>query len=339
MLQPDFNRVLSIVNRTGLPDRIPIMEFFADGHFKAAAMKADTYTAETDVKFWQMIGMDYVPLYLYWGIALRRARALKGKDTSILHQEEGIVESFADIERIQWPDASAQDWTMFDEIHRFLPDGMKMVAAGGYIFAEAWMMMGFNSFCYAIHDEPELPREIMRRLGEFRLSTIEQIIDHPDLGAIWIDDDIAFATGTMIPPDFLRENLFPWMKKIADMCKSRNIPMIYHSDGNLTQVIPDLIDLGVSAIQPIEPKAMDAAVLKRQYGDRLSLIGGIEIDTLARGTKEEIEALVVYAASEWAQGGGYAFGSSNTIPAWMDLDRYLFFKDCCLKHGAYRSGG
>ena len=333
--EPDFDRVLKTVKRTGIPDRIPIMEFFASGEFKVKAMKRESIPVDVDIEFWRGIGMDYIPLYLYWGIPLRRARKRKGLNPNLLEQIEGAVETMEDIEKLEWPTWEAQDWTAFDQVGRYLPDGMKMIAAGGYIFAEAWMLMGFNSFCMALYDDPTIPEELMRRLAEFRISTIKQIIDHPDLGAVWFDDDIAFATGTMVSHEFLSENLFPYMKIIADMCKKRGIPFIYHSDGNLAGVIPDLIELGVDAIQPVEPLAMDAVEVKGQYGNRLSLIGNVEINTLARGTNEEIEQLVIDAARRLGPGGGYAFGSSNTIPAWADYDKYLFFRDCCLKHGTY----
>jgi len=339
LCEPDFSRVLKTVMRTGLPDRIPIMEFFASGEFKVETMKADVYTPELDVKFWQLMGLDYVPLYLYWGMALRSAREMRGISSqtqfNAQEQNQGLIRDMNDIEAMGWPTATMQDWAFFDQIGKYLPDGMKMIAAGGYIFAEAWMLMGFDEFCYALYERPEVPEAIMQRLGEFRYQTVLQVIDHPNLGAFWFDDDIAYQTGTMVPPDFLRKNLFPWMRKIADLCKSRGIPFIYHSDGNLKQVIPDLIDLGVNAIQPVEPLAMDAVEIKKEFGGRLSLIGNVELDTLVRGSKPEIEKLVIETIGKLGPGGGYGLGSSNTIPAWASLENYLHFRDCCVKYGQY----
>jgi uroporphyrinogen decarboxylase len=79
-------------------------------------------------------------------------------------------------------------------------------------------------------------------------------------------------------------------------------------------ILDDLLSLGMNGLHPIEPGAMDLALLKQRYGKKLCLCGHINVDTLCRGTPEEIDALVKQAVAIAAPGGGYIAGSSNSIP-------------------------
>jgi uroporphyrinogen decarboxylase len=90
----------------------------------------------------------------------------------------------------------------------------------------------------------------------------------------------------------------------------------------LWEVMDDLIACGVSALHPIEPISMDILQVKRRYGDRLAVVGNVEVDTLARGTSDQVRDQVRRLLREIAPGGGYCLGSSNTVPNYARLDNY-----------------
>ncbi len=96
-------------------------------------------------------------------------------------------------------------------------------------------------------------------------------------GALWYSDDIAYQTGLLVSPRVLRTYHFPWVKKIGDLARARNIPFIYHTDGILWDVMEDLIGCGVGVLHPIEPQAMDIREVKQRYGDRLCLMGNLDL--------------------------------------------------------------
>jgi uroporphyrinogen decarboxylase len=239
------------------------------------------------------------------------------------------------VEAFPWPKTEDYQLDLLYEIDRQLPQGMKVIVSGGFVFAEAWMLMGFSNFAEATLLTPEIPIAIMNRLGKFRYESFLRVMELKNLGALWFDDDIAYGTGTMVSPTFLRENLFPWIGKIGQLCKEKGIPFIYHTDGNVTAVLEDIHQSGVNALHPIQPGAMDAVSLKKDWGDRLALVGGMELDIITRGGQEDIEDLVRRQLTELKPGGGYAPGTSNTVPAWMPVENYLWFRDCCIKYGVY----
>ena len=125
------------------------------------------------------------------------------------------------------------------------------------------------------------------------------------------------------------------MKKIGELAKRHNLPYLYHTDGKLWQVMDDLIACGINALQPMEPKAMEAREVKSRYGDKLCLIGNIEVDRLARGTPEEIDSLVKDRIKNLAKGGGYCAGSSNTVPEYVPLANYIAMLNAAFKYGRY----
>ena len=122
---------------------------------------------------------------------------------------------------------------------------------------------------------------------------------------------------------FAEKYFFPWLKKIGDLAKRYNKPLIYHTDGILYDIMDRIIGCGVDAIHPIEPKAMDLAEVKQRYGDQLCLIGNIDVDLLARGKVDEIRTNVIRNIREAGYNGGYCVGSGNSIPEYVKLENYI----------------
>ncbi|MGQ9799652.1 MAG: uroporphyrinogen decarboxylase family protein [Ignavibacterium sp.] len=116
---------------------------------------------------------------------------------------------------------------------------------------------------------------------------------------------------------------FPWLKKIGEIAKATNKPLIYHSDGILFDVMDKLIDCGITSLYPIEPKAMNIVEVKKRYGDRISLIGNIDVDLLSRGTKDDIRKNVLFSIENVGFNGGCSVGSGNSIPEYVNIDNYI----------------
>jgi uroporphyrinogen decarboxylase len=90
---------------------------------------------------------------------------------------------------------------------------------------------------------------------------------------------------------------------------------------------------GVDALHPIEPKAMDLGEVKSRYGQRFCLIGGVDVDLLARGTRQEVREAVRRCIDAAGKGGGYCVGSGNSIPEYVKLENYLAMLDASFEFG------
>ena len=228
-----------------------------------------------------------------------------------------------------------EDYSVFKDAQKIMPEGMKIIATGGKIFTASWMLMGFNNFCISTIENYDFVKKIFHKVGQIQFEIFRKIIEFDTVGAYAAIDDIAYTEGLMISTEILRENLFPWYKKMGKVCNKKNIPFIYHSDGKLWEIIDDLLDCGFNAIHPIEPKAMSIEEVNHKYKGKLCLLGNIEMDTLIRGSTEEVEKLVLRNLINIAKEGFYACGSSNTITTPMPVKNVRVIIDTVRKFGNY----
>lgn len=338
------------------------MESNIDRDVKKAILGRTPRTLEDEVEFWMATGYDYVPLAIGLRTVMRTATGLVQVGIgptdfsaslkmvksrySVIEDEErergwaeegtGIIAGRAEFESIRWPDPDAMDYSAFEEVQRYLPSGAKVIASIGYIYATASRLMGFQNFCEKLIDEPDLVADVMETVGKIQLRVFENVIRMDVVGATWHPDDIAYGTGLMVSPRFLRRHLWPWYREMGRLSQDVGKPFIFHSDGKLDAVLDDIVEAGFTTLHPLEPKAMDIAQVKRDYGNRLSLIGGIDLNyTLTLGTPEEVDAEVRERIRVAAPGGGYAVGSANSVTEYVPLANFNAMREAALKYGSY----
>ncbi|HID90905.1 TPA: hypothetical protein EYP44_02990, partial [Candidatus Bathyarchaeota archaeon] len=153
---------------------------------------------------------------------------------------------------------------------------------------------------------------------------------------LWAGGDIAYKNGPFFSPELYRKLLQPAHRRMFAPFRRRRLPVIYHCDGNVNLLIPDLIEAGITALQPLEVKAgMDVRELKERYGDRLALMGNIDVRVLSSDNPDEIRGEVATKTSIAGQGGGYVIGSDHSIPPSVSLRSYRLFLKAARKYGTY----
>ncbi len=343
-LAPDFERLRRVLMLEGEPDRVPNAELHVDWQIKQAFLGRPIETVADDVEFWYRAGYDYIYLranyeYRMVGDGLRAEDHIYAGDMQMTRwsgDETSLVGDWQEYEAYPWPDPATIDYSNLEACRRALYPGMKIISGVGGIFTRVWRIMGFDTFCYALADQPNLVAELFRRVGETQLAVFRRIVDMDGIGAMWYGDDLAYYSGTMVSPRILRKYLFPYLEEMGAICRRRDLPFILHSDGNLWQVLPDLLACGLNALHPIEPKAMDARQLKERYGDRLCLLGNVEIgETLTMGTPADVEAEVQQRIRDLGPGGGYAVGSSNTVAHYVKLENFWAMIRATRRYGRY----
>lgn len=341
--QPDFERLRTAL-LCGQPDRVPLAELQVD--IKDAYLGKPVTDAATNVEFWAAAGYDYTIVFPF---ATHAEELFAGWETSCCDRADGSqserrwapegagpITNQEQFEEFDWPDASVADYALIEQTAAALPAGMGLICSVGGLWEFVRDLMGFEVFSLALADDPELVSRMFDRVGELVYSVFLNIMDHECVDAIWFCDDIAYTGGLTISPDVLRRHVFPNYKRMAGICRDRGLPVIYHSDGDLRQMMDDLIDVGINALHPIEPKAMDISELKRELSGVLCLIGNIDLGyTLTRGTPEDVEREVRQKIEQIAPGGGYCLGSSNSIPDYVPLENYRAMIESALKYGRY----
>ena len=125
------------------------------------------------------------------------------------------------------------------------------------------------------------------------------------------------------------------MRELIDVAREAGIPFIYHGCGDVSAVLDDLVCMGIDALHPVEPKAMNIYELKERLDGRVALIGNIDVgEVLTRGTPDAIDADVREHIERLAPGGGYIISSSNSISYYVPIGNYRAFLDAIRRHGA-----
>ena len=247
-----------------------------------------------------------------------------------------MLSSWEKFEKYKWPTADDFDLSKWDTFDRILPKGMKAILLLGKIYTTAWMYMGAETFFNALERTRSSSAAIINKIGEIQYQTFLRVIEHPCVGACLNPDDIAFNTGLLVNPKYLRKYVFPWYKKMGKICREKGIGFIFHSDGDCTEAMEDLIDCGFHGFNPIQPNAMDIVEVKRRWGKKLCLIGNINLDsTLTLGTPEDVRAEVYERIRTIGPGGGYMVSSSNSITDYVPVANMRALLDATYEFGKY----
>jgi len=345
---PDYNRLLTTI-RLEEPDRVPLAELVVDRPVKEGFLGKPVRDVPSDVEFWSKAGYDYIylrPAYEYAGVPPQvaagtpmaaEASALDDREAeSVSIMLPGSIADLADLESFPWPDPVTIDYSNLVEAAACLPDGMGIISGVGGIFTRTWMLLGFDRFCYSLIDNPELVAQTFARIGAIQCAVLRKVVQMDKVFAIWYGDDLAYTESLMVSPQVYRQHLFPWMEELAAIAHGAGMPFIMHSDGRLWEVIPDLIALGLNALHPIEPKAMDITEVKARYGHKLALFGNLDLGyTLTRGTPDEVRVEVRQRIKELAPGGGYAVGSSNSVTRYVPVENFNAMREATFEYGVY----
>ena len=341
--QPDFEQTRTALY-CGQPTRVPLFELKVDLHVMQAFMGRPFESMRDHVDFWAAAGYDYIRVRASYDFFKQTAKTRKGEysaygnhrmDISWADTGKGMITNEEEFEKFPWPTPQDIDYSPVEEAGKYLHDGMKIISSTTGIFESVWMMMGYEAFALATKKQPELIERMFEKAGEIHYNIFKNTIDLDHIGAMWMTDDIAYAGGLMINPQIYRKYLFPWYKKMGDLCKAYNIPYIYHSDGTLWKVLDDLIACGFNALQPIEPKAMDIVEVKQRVQGKLCVIGNVDVDLLARGTPEQIREETKRLLREVAPGGGYCLGSGNSVPNYVPVENYRTMVETVHEFGEY----
>jgi uroporphyrinogen decarboxylase len=344
-IEPNFERLRTALF-AGQPDRVPLLELSIDCSIKEKFLGKPVRNLRDEIDFFARAGYDAIKLSPLMDInpGHREPREdWRTTDNLEFNRERvwapegaGMITSMEELESYRWPRSQEIDYSPFETAAKLLPQGMKIIGQYGDIFTWAWTLMGFETLSLALVDNPQLVAQVMSILGQLITNMFATMADFQEVGALWYSDDLAFKTGLLVSPQVLRAHLFPWMKKISQLCVKRGIPFIYHSDGKLDQVMDDLLDCGINALHPIEPQAMDIRELKRKYGGRICLVGNLDLEyTLTRGSPQEVATETLALIRDVGPAGGYCVSSSNSIPSYVPFANYQAMIETTLQHGWY----
>lgn len=199
--------------------------------------------------------------------------------------------------------------------------------AGHNVFELIFRVCGHEHMLMGMALDPDWFKDMVDAYANLTIGLMEILFAEagkPD--GVWLYEDLGFKQRPFMSPEMYRELIQPGHKKIFDFCHSLDLPVIVHSCGYVEALLPGLIEAGMDCLQVIEVKAgMDLLKIKKDFGDRIALCGGMDARNLVSNDLEKIKQELRSKIPAAKQGGGYILHSDHSIPDQCRYETYKFF--------------
>lgn len=201
-----------------------------------------------------------------------------------------------------------------DELLRQRGDKYVQGAVWFTLFERLWMLRGFENMLMDPYMDEAAFGNLRDRIVEYNLAIIDQWIER-EVDAVYFSDDWGSQRGLLMNPDDWRRFYKPSYKRMFDRVRSGGAHVWMHLCGDITAILPDLIDIGLNVLNPVQPQAMDVRQLSRQFGGKICFNGGVDVQgTLLQGTPEDVKREVHELVALFGKfNGGYIGGTSHSV--------------------------
>ena len=207
------------------------------------------------------------------------------------------------------------------------------------IFEASWYLRGLDTFLMDMLLDEDYTNELMDKVMVYPHKMCLQFIEK-GVDMVWVGDDVSTQLNMMMSPDTWRKYLKPrYAKMFADFKKAnKNIKICYHSCGNLQAVIPELIEIGLDVLNPIQPLAMEPVEFKKKFGKQITMYGTLDVQhVLPFGTVEDVENEVKRLCDGCKTGGGFILSPAHHIQSDTSIENIEAFYRAAKKYGVYNS--
>lgn len=250
---------------------------------------------------------------------------------ALLGERPGPIQNRKDFENYPWDLLAGLYWDLADKQFRVLikslPEGMKAIGGvGNGVFETSEDLVGFEELCYMQVDDPELFSDLYKKIGDLMVEIWTEFLKRYGkyFAVCRFGDDLGFKTGTLLAPETIVTHIIPQYQRVIKIIKDGGWPFLLHCCGNIFDVMEPIIATGIDAKHSNEDVIAPYEKWIDNYGDRIGLFGGIDVDILCQRTPEEVFKYVFDKGLEYrSKANGYALGSGNSIPDYVPVEGYL----------------
>ena len=277
----------------------------------------------------------------YWGIRTKKVNYSTGIYDEIIYNPLSAAETIKDLEEYRWPSV---DWFDFSEMKAALKDKHeKQVVMCGYmaLFFQHNKLRGLKKSLIDPYVNPEFTHYLLDRITEFLLEYHRRMFEVCDglIDLTQVTDDFGTQQGPMISIKVFREFYRPRMQRFIDLAHSFGIKVFHHDDGAIRPFIPDLIEMGIEILNPVQwtCPGMELEGLKRDFGDYLCFHGGVDNQRiLSFGTPEDVRAEVRHCIDALASDQtGYILAPCHNIQAVSPVENIIAMYDEAWRYGRF----
>lgn len=323
-------QIRNLVENTGNDDPAKYFDYeMREVRFSPTGQKVD-YTPYLD-------DMPDGSIITEWGVGERPAHHYHL--TEMVHPM-GDFSTLEEVARYPWPDLMApyRHADLEEKIVAVRDRGLATVSQFTTIFEQAWYLRGMERLLMDFFDFPEFANKLLDDVTEIGCFMAGRFAE-AGVDLVRTGDDIGTQTGMLMSPEMWREWIKPRLARLINSAKLANpdVKVLYDSDGNFEPVVPDLIEIGVDVLAPVQPECNDPGQLKEKYGNQLSFWGSIGVQrTLPFGNPEDVKQEVQERVNTIGKDGGLVIAPSHVIPPEAPWENVLAFFEAVDEYGVYR---
>jgi uroporphyrinogen decarboxylase len=344
--EPDIERFVRVIRGEEIPRRPPLVELFLDREIEREISRsylgrewddagndreAQEAAIRNRIEVYHRMGYDFIRVS--GGISFPGRNRIAADTASLsrgsrswAEEEVGPISSWSDYESYPWPDLGKVELWGYEYAARNLPEGMGLFVcpSSGFLEIPLHALFGYENLGYLLHDDPGLVAAVFQKVGELIYGFYTKLIGLPNLYGFFQGDDMGFKTQTLIAPADLRRYVLQWHKRLAALAHEHGLLYLLHACGNIEQIMPDLIDeVRIDARHSFEAEGNPVQVFKRKYGARVAVLGGVDVDKLARLPEDELRRHVRRIIEACLPGGRFALGSGNSVCNYVPVSNYF----------------
>lgn len=332
---------LTAVLRHELPDRVPNFEVLVDNPTLGYVMGRDIPGGATFdnidpldyIEFVTRIGQDAV------GMTFMTSPFKEVDEQGNLRNLTFRLEQRSDLDRVKiiGPEFFEKEFALLDRYVKAIEGtDIGLFVSGMDFFTDTYTeTFGFENFMYMLEDDRDFVEEVLEIHANFQVDVTKRLMEYP-LTFFYPADDLAYKSGTIISPELMREIWVPRMSRVFAPALEKHIPIVFHSDGNIQELIPDLIEMGINVLNPLEPYGMEIRDVKKRYGKHITLMGNMDVGgVLSTGTPEQVRAEARQLIDDVGRDGGYILASCHSITSNVKPENFLAMVRTAQEYGRY----
>ena len=261
-----------------------------------------------------------------WGICRRG-----GGSHHFSHIESPLagVDDFEKIKTYPWPDLDQRYrfQGLAESVAALHAEGVAVAAYAGAVFECAWQVRGMEALLEDMLLRPEVAHFLLERIGHFQ-KTAAVVLARTGIDLLILGDDVGMQTGMLMSLGMWREFLKPRLRETMGAAKAARpeVKIFYHSDGNIEPVIPELVEVGVEVLNPVQPECMDPAEIKRKYGSELAFFGTVSVQrTMPFGSPRDVREEVRTRIRTVGYDGGLILSPAHVLEPEVPWENILAF--------------
>jgi hypothetical protein len=289
----------------------------------------------SDEKAWYNFMAKEYGWYEEWGVKRRLGKKYKGSDRPNYYFTYHPLQH-VQLSEYEFPDNEIDRFDNFKEaVKEHKEDRLVFGIVWGPFWAHLWQLRGLNQLMMDFHTNQKFVNELLDRELEYSLEQAK-IYMELDGDGVKIDDDHGTQAGLFINPSIWRKFIKPRFNRFVSSVKKRGGIVLFHCDGKIDWIIPDIVECGVDILDPVQPEVMDRFEVKRKYGTKFTISTGASVQkTLPFGTREDVKKETLDAVTNLAPGGGLVYGTSHQARLECPVENILALYETLHKHGKY----